>query len=262
MPTLSDDEAMQRIAAFEDELDRGIAERVEPVGEGITAFLDTRIPRIWDANYLVVEPGVSAKQAAAKADEVLGGLGMTHRAVAPAIQESAAELEPGFRELGWEVEHGVYMLLRGEPDRPSSVEVEQMSIDEVRELRRQLIGEMDEGDPDTAEQLLELDRRVNEALRDRWFAARHNGELAGCCRLMQADGIGQIEDVATLETARNNGIARAAVLAATRRSVVDGDEITFISALAADWPRELYARLGFEPIGDWHAFRLKPPKGS
>ncbi len=262
MPTLSDDEAMQRITAFGDALDHGIAERVEPVGEGITAFLDTRIPRIWDANYLVVEPGVSAQQAADAADEVLGGLDMKHRAVAPAVQESAAELEPGFRELGWEVEHGVYMLLRGEPDHPSSVEVEQMSIDEVRELRRQLIGEMDEGDPETAEQLLELDRRVNEALRDRWFAARHNGELAGCCRLMQADGIGQIEDVATLEATRNNGIARAAVLAATRQSVADGDALTFIGALADDWPRLLYERLGFDLVGEWRSFRLKPPKRS
>jgi hypothetical protein len=253
---------MRRIAAFEDELDRGIAERIEPVGEGMTAFLDTRIPRVWDANYLVIEPGVTAEQAAAVADKVLGGLGMTHRAVAPAVQGSAAELEPGFRALGWDMEHGVYMLLREEPDRPSSVEVEQMDIDGVRDLRRKLIGEMDEGDPKTTEQLLELDLRVSEALRDRWFTARVDGEPAGCCRLMQAQGIGQVEDVGTLTPARNKGVARAVVLAAAAASVADGDELTFIGALADDWPRQLYERLGFETVGSWKYFRLKPPKGS
>jgi ribosomal protein S18 acetylase RimI-like enzyme len=258
---MTDSEILRRITEYGDRLDRAIAERIEPVAEGITAFLDTRIPRIWDANYLVIEPGVTAKTAAAVADEVLGGLGMTHRAVSPAVQESAAELEPGFRQLGWEVEHGVQMVLRRDPDRAAGIEVEQMSIDEVQDLRGQLIGEMEHADPETVEQLLELERYVNQAVSDRWFAARHDGELAGCCRLLQADGIGQVEDVATLTAARNNGLARAVVLAAARTSVDDGDEITFIGAVADDWPRLLYERLGFDTVGEWRHFRLKPPPG-
>jgi GNAT superfamily N-acetyltransferase len=261
MPRLDDTEILRRISAFHDALDLAIAERVEPVGEGITAYLDTRIPRIWDANYLIVEPGVSAETAAAKADEVLGGLGMTHREVSTRDQSFAAELEPGFLELGWEAEHGVYMTLRREPDRPSDLEVEEISIEEAQSLRHELISEMpDSTDAETVEQLLELDRRVGAAVRDRWFAARDEGELAGCCRLMQARGIGQVEDVATLKAARDRGIARAVVLAAAETSVADGDEITFIGALADDWPRQLYQRLGFDPVGSWSFFRLKPPR--
>jgi GNAT superfamily N-acetyltransferase len=264
MPALSDEEAMRRIASFEDELDRAIAERIEPVGEGMTAYLDTRIPRVWDANYLIVEPGVTAQQAAAKADEVLGGLGMTHRAVAPAAQESAAELEPGFRELGWDVERGIYMLLRGEPDRPADIEVERIDFEAAQILRRELMrdDEKMDHDPETIEQLLELDRRVDEALHGRWFAARVDGELAGCCQLMQAQAIGQVEDVVTLTAARNRGVARTVVLAAASASVADGDELTFIGALADDWPRLLYEKLGFDTVGSWEYFRLKPPKGT
>jgi GNAT superfamily N-acetyltransferase len=252
---------MRRISEFEDALDLAIAERVEPVGEGITAYLDTRIPRVWDANYLVVEEGISAEEAATKADEVLGGLGMAHREVCPSDPSFAGELEPGFLALGWEVEHGVQLALRREPDRPAVVEAEQIGIEEAQELRRRLLVEdQNVSDPETVEQLLELDRRVGVALRDRWFAARHEGQLAGCCRLMQAQGIGQVEDVATLKSAREQGIARAIVLAAAETSVADGDEITFIGALVDDWPRQLYERLGFDPVGGWTLFRLKPPR--
>jgi GNAT superfamily N-acetyltransferase len=251
---------MRRIGEFEHEVDLGIAERVEPVGEGITAYLDIRIPRVWDANYLVIERGVSAQKAAEKADEVLGGLGMAHREVCPSDQAFAAELEPGFLELGWEAEHGVQMALRREPDRPAGLEVEEIGIEQAQEVRRSLLAEnQNVSDPETVEQLLELDRRVGEAVRDRWFAARHEGELAGCCRLMQAPGIGQVEDVATLQPARNQGIARAVVLAAAEASVADDDEVTFIGALLDDWPRQLYERLGFDPVGSWRYFRLKPP---
>jgi GNAT superfamily N-acetyltransferase len=261
VPRLDDSEIMRRITEFDRELDLAIAERIEPVGDGITAFLDTRIPRVWDANYLVVDRGVSAETAAAKADEVLGGLGMAHRQVSPSDQSFAAELEPGFLALGWEADHGVQMVLRRDPDRPAEVEVEEISIEEAQELRRGLLAEdQNVGDTETVEQLLELDRRVGAAVSDRWFAARHNGEFAGCCRLMQAPGIGQVEDVATLKPARNQGIARAVVLAAAGASVADGDEITFIGALVDDWPRQLYGRLGFDPVGDWRYFRLKPPR--
>ena len=261
MPRLDDTEIMRRITEFDRELDLAIAERVEPVSEGITAFLDTRIPRVWDANYLVVERGVSAETAAAKADEVLGGLGMAHREVCPSDQSFAGELEPGFLALGWEAEHGVQMVLRREPDRPAGVEAEEISIEEAQEMRREmLIEDQNVSDQETVEQLLELDRRVGGSVRDRWFAARHDGELAGCCRLMQGPGIGQVEDVGTLKAARNRGIARAIVLAAAGASVADGDEITFVGALADDWPRLLYERLGFDPVGGWRFFRLKPPR--
>jgi hypothetical protein len=37
--------------------------------------------------------------------------------------------------------------------------------------------------------------------------------------------------------------------AAVRASLDAGDELTFLVADEGDWPKEWYARLGFEPIG-------------
>jgi hypothetical protein len=39
-----------------------------------------------------------------------------------------------------------------------------------------------------------------------------------------------------------------------RASVADGNRTTFLVADDEDWPKELYARLGFEPIGRRYEF--------
>ena len=120
-------------------------------------------------------------------------------------------------------------------------------MDEVREVKEKLILEAEWGTREVAEQLHERDRKVGEACRDRWFAARHEGEIAAACRLMQFQGIGKVEDVSTLEAARNRGLARAVVLEASKQSVADGDDFTFIVALSDDWPRQLYAAARLRP---------------
>ena len=93
---------------------------------------------------------------------------------------------------------------------------------------------------------------------DRWFVAPAGGDPASACRLLARDSIGQVEDVGTLPEARNQGLARAVTLAAARASEEDGNELTFLAAAADDWPRLLYARLGFDEIGQLHAFRRRP----
>src|SRR5436309_1584776 len=49
--------------------------------------------------------------------------------------------------------------------------------------------------------------------------------------------------------ARRRGYARAVVSAATRASLEARNEITFLVADDEDWPKDLYASLGYEPIG-------------
>ena len=64
------------------------------------------------------------------------------------------------------------------------------------------------------------------------------------------DGIGQVEDVGTLPAARERGLGRAVTLAAARASAADGNELTYLGALADDWPRLMYAKLGFDEVGE------------
>jgi GNAT superfamily N-acetyltransferase len=259
MAQTTDVELLQRCHDFELELGLAAAERVEDLGDGITAVLSPGIPLVWDANYLLVEKGGrAAAQIAERADELLGGLGMKHRCVVTRQPALADELEPEFEQLGWDVDRTLVMALRREADRPGSVEVEQVAPKVAEPLRIALRQDHPWTTPEVNPQLLEYDRRLADVYRDRWFAVRLDGDVASACRLYQHNGIGQVEDVVTLPHARNRGLARAVVLAAIDASRTDGDELIFITADATDWPLQLYERLGFDAIGISLGFQIKP----
>jgi ribosomal protein S18 acetylase RimI-like enzyme len=253
------DPLLQRCRDFELGREAAAAQRVEDIGDGITAVLSPDIPLVWDANYLLVEePGASAAQIAAHAEVALGGLGMKHRNVRTRDPALADQLQADFQALGWDLDRTMNMVLRRDPDRPGSVDVEQVAPQVVEELRLALMEGHPWTTPEAAPQILELDRRVAEVCGDRSFAVRQNGKVASCCRLYQLNGVGQVEHVETLPELRNRGLARAVVLAATQTSRDDGDQLTFITADATDWPQELYRRLGFDAVGVSLAFRRKP----
>jgi GNAT superfamily N-acetyltransferase len=143
------------------------------------------------------------------------------------------------------------------------VEAREVSPQEVAPLRRALNTELTpDGEADlaaTVEQLLEYGRRQGEAGAVRWFVAPAEGRgSSACCLFGGGEGIGQVEDVATLEAARGAGLASAVVDAARRASREAGDTTTFITADAADWPQFFYGRLGFVPVGDLHTLRRRP----
>ena len=114
----------------------------------------------------------------------------------------------------------------------------------------------------TVDQLIEWDRMLGRVAGDRWFVAEADGRPASCCRLLARDGTGQIEDVGTLPGARERGLGRAVTLAAAQASVAEGNELTYLGALADDWPRLMYERLGFEEIGETLGFRRLPGAGA
>jgi predicted GNAT family acetyltransferase len=98
---------------------------------------------------------------------------------------------------------------------------------------------------------------MSEALPTRLLAAEADGKLVAHAELYSHDGVGQIEDVVTLEPYRGRGLARALVLRAGAESRAVGNDLTFLVADADDWPYRLYERLGFETIGRYARF-LKP----
>lgn len=261
-----DPELLQRFIDFELALYKEASEEVRPC-EGGYAMLNPSIPLVWDANDVILtDEDVSAEVADRVADEQIGGMGMNHRSLAHRVPAAGARLERGLAALGWEVEWARYMELRGKPDRESDIEVTEHGIEEIADLRLRFHrDELPIAQPkraETAEQLLELDRRVGKVGGDRWFVARDDhGNPASACRLYElpGQGIGQVEDVATLTEARKRGLARAVVLAATRASRDAGHEVTFIAAEADDWPQLLYERLGFRTIGSFAWFRKRPP---
>jgi GNAT superfamily N-acetyltransferase len=94
----------------------------------------------------------------------------------------------------------------------------------------------------------------------RFFVAEADGHPASVCELYVIDGVAQVEDVDTLEEFRGRGLASAVVLAAARAARRRGCDLVFLCADEEDWPKELYARLGFDPVGRFWSF-LRMPGG-
>jgi GNAT superfamily N-acetyltransferase len=251
--------------AFELALDDRVSDEVRREDWG-RAYLTPSLPLIWDASWVGIErPGLTVEEIVAIADEVLGGAGFLHRTVCLFDEADgkrlaeAVEADPG-RWPGWEVERTRYMAWRGES--MTSADAHEVSFDEAEALRRALTAELTPpGQVDfeaTVDQLLALDRRYAESARDRWFVAPAEGEPASACRLFQADGIAQVEDVGTLAAQRENGYAKAIVSAAVAAALADGARAVFLTADAADWPQLMYAKLGFETVGELAILRRKP----
>jgi GNAT superfamily N-acetyltransferase len=252
----------RRLLEFELALDTRVTERIVDEEWG-RAFLCPELELVYDASFIVVEQaGMKMAELAELADRVLGGAGLDHRTVLVRDDAEAARLagEVGAAP-GWEVERTDYMVWERDGGRRPAVAAREVPLEEVATLRARLIEEnLAAGSREparTAEQLVELERRCGAVAGDRWFVAPGEDPQAACCLL--TDGvIGQVEDVGTLERARGRGLAQAIVLAALAASLRENHELTFLSAEADDWPRHMYAKLGFRKVGGIQVLRRFP----
>jgi ribosomal protein S18 acetylase RimI-like enzyme len=109
-------------------------------------------------------------------------------------------------------------------------------------------------------QLAEMDARYDRVVAARDFASPPD-DPACACRLYAHDGLGQVDEVGTVQARRRRGHARAAVAAAADAAAAGGCDGVFLVTDAADWPQDLYRRLGFDEIGATYEF-LKIPISS
>lgn len=254
----------RRLLDFEIGLDRAISDEAIEEEWGAT-FLCPSTPLVWDNSWIAIErSGVSVTEAIELSDVALGGAGFEHRTIVVCDEADGERLLPEFEDRpDWEVEIGRYMTWRGDSGRQPAAAVRETRFAEIEPLRRQLSredlrGRVEQHVEETAEQLLELERRYGAAGGDRWFVADGPEGPAAACRLLAGPGIQQVEDVATLESARERGLAQAVVLAAVEQAKAAEPEVIFLVADGRDWPQLMYAKLGFEPIGDVHIFRRNP----
>jgi len=231
----------------------GRAGRVEEHPWGI-AMLTDDLPRVWDANFVLADRWEgSAAELAAEADRVLGAAGLRHRKVAIHDQALGARLWPELPAGSWPF-HDRYLVLahRRKPDRlgDPALEVAELDLDSYVRVHEPVVRAEPYGsDEETVRQLLELPRRTAAAIEARLFAGLVDGEPVAYASLLLDGAVAQIEDVATHAEHRGKGLARAVVLrclAETRRA---GAELVWLVADDKDWPKELYARLGFDPLG-------------
>ena len=131
-----------------------------------------------------------------------------------------------------------------------------MRLAEIEGLRRALIAEetAPTGVPEpaaTVDQLFEIDRRYGAAGGDRWFVAPAEGEplllLPPAQRRADRPGRGRRHP---RRLAANAATPRRSCTAAVAAAQAAGDAPIFLTAEAADWPQLMYAKLGFETVGD------------
>lgn len=217
--------------------------------------LTPELPLRHDSNFLFVEHAVDAAEAVAEADRILGEAGYDHRVIVAFDDEVGESLRPQFDALGWRTMSHIFMAQRRPPEKAADVSlVKEVDEAALRPGRARQILAQPWGTPDVAEQLLDAKILIGQHAETRFFGIEVEGEIVAWTDLYVAQGVAQVEDVATLEEQRGKGFATAVVLRAVEEGRRAGADLVFLVADGEDWPKLLYQRLGFDEIGRLYKF--------
>lgn len=244
--------ARSRAIAWRHGAHTAVCDRVEPWAHG-THVAAGRFPRYWDYNTLRLEGPVSSSVTAESLTEETGRLqdGLGHRRIECEDESGGTRLRPGFQRLGWRVTRLAWMYHdgTGADPLPGVVETE---FARIRPLRAEWLGAEDVGSiPPSVDAFLTDEQAVALLLPGRatTFAAFDAaGDPAAYCTLRVAGECADVEDVYCTPGQRGRGLATALVTCAVARAREQGVADLFIVADQDDWPKELYARLGFRTV--------------
>jgi ribosomal protein S18 acetylase RimI-like enzyme len=244
---------IERIHRYFRYAEEGVCDEVATTPHG-TALLTPSLPLVWQVNAIRVEdPDATVDELVAEADEVQAAFG--HRKLLVHDEEHGARLAPGFEKAGWNV-FRVLIMVRDQP--PDTVPEPGAGGEVSRDVGAAALAAFRREQPfgwqeEAVRQLAGMDRRFDEVLAARDFASPPE-DPACSCRLYTHDGLGQVDEVGTVEARRRRGYARAAVAAAADAAAAGGCEQVLIVTDAADWPQHLYRSLGFHEIGSTYEF--------
>lgn len=234
--------------------------RKEPWTWG-TGFFHDNYPTKWDLNYLRLErrPEPAEVDAVmAEAERIFEAHGFRHRKI-HADHPDGGDLAGGFDDVGWSTETLEIMVLQEPTSRRSRIPVEEIGGAEIRpptyEWYRQTL-------PVTEEEAINLRDSVGaveHAVNTRYFAVRAPRGVVSWCHLYQEEEVAQIEEVSTFERYRGRGYATATVLRAIEEAKAAGARLIFLVADANDWPKDMYMKLGFQPVGRIYEYSKLPP---
>lgn len=234
---------------------RSTADTVRAI-DGGWVVLTPSLPQVWSLNHLRLDKAHSPVAALELADEQLTSVPYRHL-VTDADELGRALLEP-LRRKGFAVEREVVMVIaddaRARPGRPDAVVIEPDEQTVVALERRWLV-EDDRTTVEAVDDLIEAGLREGRAWGERRFGiAEAGGALAAMTKLRSDGRTAQVEDVYTAPEARGRGFASTLVSHAVTVAQEAGNDLVFIVADDCDWPKQLYARLGFRPIARRWAF--------
>jgi GNAT superfamily N-acetyltransferase len=203
---------------------------------------------VWAVNHVRVALPLTFEALVELADEQLAGA--RYLQIGIENQDAGPRLEADFTAAGWKTEREVYMVLSASPDREADTSVVvDAGEDEMLEVMKRWHGE-DELSAAGLAQFVDYSRRETRACGDRLLGVRSSdGQLVAISKLRGDGRTAQVEDVYTVPEARGRGYARALVSRAAGLARDAGHDLIFISADDNDWPKQLYARIGFRPLG-------------
>lgn len=196
----------------------------------------------------ITAPDATPQAVAGACEEVLAGLG--HRLAVVEDAELGARLAPALAREGFAAAAHVYMVRRRPPDRPGGAGAAREATQrELEAVEAGTTAEAPHGHDPVVVAALTAGRRLLHAAAGgtRYVVGAAGGEDVAHATLYGDGRVAQIEDVATLRNFRGRGLARAVVGLACE--LATGHELLFLVADADDWPKDLYARLGFDPVG-------------
>lgn len=267
--TPTDAQALARALEF----DRGIFVRTAEKALRIPwgwAWWDTRFPNTWSLNAVrVVGPldqSVGPAEFVAELDRLHAAA--LHRFAIVEDDDSGERLAAPLREAGWRVVREVVSVLREPRDRePAPGLAREATEEELQPVEVESMLEEAEFD-DTPESRLGAAQVVagraaeRAALpRSRRFLGSWQGRPGAVATLFSDGRTAMVESVGTISPLRGHGLARAVVSAAIDAALADGHELVVIFADDDDWPKELYFKLGFRPVGHVWQFVRMPRRG-
>jgi GNAT superfamily N-acetyltransferase len=226
---------------------------IEPWAHG-TVARSSRHPRYFDFNVVRVEddPGMSVEELTSFADGVLAGL--AHRRVDFELAAAAEPLRADFEAAGWKTTCMIWMRHGRRPEITSDARVEEVPYDAVRELRFAWHEHDFPGQDATGYHAQSREVALRRGAR---VLAAHEAGLPVAFTQLERDGAAaEITHVYVDPAHRGRGLGVAIVSAAI--DAAGEVEDLWIAADDEDWPKQLYARLGFRPT--WKAIEfLRPP---
>lgn len=230
------------------------ADELRPIAEGCVVSSPS-LPAVWSVNHVRVAVPLAFQSIVELADEQMRRC--RYLQVLLENQDAGPALEAEFRGASWKTERELLMALSAPPDREvdTSIVIDAGEA-EAAEVMRRWYGE-DELDPRALAQLVDFSRRESRACGDRLLGVRSSdGRLVAVSKLRGDGRTAQVEDVYTTPEARGRGFGRALVTRAVELARDAGHDLIFITADDNDWPKELYARIGFRPLGRLWQFHL------
>jgi len=255
----------QRVIHFLRELDDACCDRREHFAGGVATLSDRELARVMTMNQLRVEllaERLSVKELraeterlAAEAERLLGSL--YFRRIVAYDEEIGARLALGFEQMeDWATERVVLMAQHRPLDRAVDTSfVREVDLEQLEPVRTRFLRDRVVGDEERVRQEVVVARRLAAVGELLCFAAAVGDEIVSFCELYSDDsGVAVIRSVATLAEHRGKGFARATISRALARSHSLAHDLTFLRAVHADWPKNLYGRLGFDAIGMMYRF--------